>query len=301
MAMVRQGRDSHGERVVEHVVRAGETFSGIAMSHDLPNYQGLIIYNTKCVPILSSANPSHLQVGTRLLIPRTPNGYRNWLKATAKLKHEVIGEYDKIYYGLDALKFQHTADDIEWDLWGGILTSVASLGTKAILAGRGVLLAHTARAEAASATYWQNFNSFAQYEKSGVSLLAGFDEAALAASKKFRVEGGKKLFDKAAGKQIALLRKIGSVVVSRPQTFRGMSEAVVDTFVAGVEYLGYLNPSVFARIAVTGNLALPSEYVDEATQQQKQIENQAKKIDLQLDEKMRRIAEEAKTVWGVVL
>jgi LysM domain len=291
-------KDYTGLRVVEHVVKRGETFEKIAGIYLLSTWRPIMNYNTEVYPVLKSRNPKLLPAGKRILIPRSRVGYDRWAKALKQLVLSLEGFNYREAVELDALQDEANAQYVLWDLAGDIATAFGSLGAKGYSAAKSAALAYDAELAEEPLMDALRF-CWNETEEYAGSVEDFFTKVIGAAQKSVRNAGLEKLFDKVSGRNVALLRKLlkaGMKASKNGVTIKSAAEGIADATRAGFEFFDVLKVSFWNKKL----LLLYTGQTLEGTvaEQRRRIE---KTLGSQMDtltEKIKRIEEEKQIVWG---
>lgn len=120
-----------GMHVITHTVLKGESLSLIAKNYQLPNWQAIWLFNTKVREVYMGGDPDIIQIGQRLFIPRTPEGYDKRIEELMRLKREIAGNKDVGISKLEGNEYAYKAEELRYDLIGEIGTAPVGLGLKA--------------------------------------------------------------------------------------------------------------------------------------------------------------------------
>lgn len=126
-----------GNYPVIHTVKRGESLSAIAAQYKFKNWQPLWIYNTQTEHMLDAkGDPGSLEVGQRLFIPRSKEGYDKLLKKLEALKDGLEASGEGQMYELEGLENQYKAEAVMFDFAGDVATLLGSLSVKAFEVAR---------------------------------------------------------------------------------------------------------------------------------------------------------------------
>jgi hypothetical protein len=290
-------KEYRGLRVVEHVVKPGQSFEQIARAYMMQHWQPLLIYNTDVFPILKSRDPKLLPSGARIMIPRSPEGYDRLTRSLKALLASVEAFNIKEAAGLDELEARAEGEYVLWDLGGSVATLFVGLGVKALDAAKAAAIAFDAEIVEEPLVNALQF-SWVQSEEYAGSIEDFFSRVTSAAQKAVRKAGGEKIFDSLTGKNVALLRKIlkaGSVAAKGGVTIRSAAEGIADATKATLEYLDYFKVSTWNRkflLWYTGQT-----FEGTVAEQRQRLENITNAQKAMLIEKINAVAAERRLVW----
>jgi len=120
----------NGDQVVIHTVRKGENLSVIAQRYRFKSWMPIWVYNTQMHRVLGES-PDELQVGMKLLIPRSKRGYDHLVKKLKALQMGMQYFGDREIYSLEAAYYRHKADRVVLNFLADALTTIATAGFKA--------------------------------------------------------------------------------------------------------------------------------------------------------------------------
>jgi len=126
-----------GKFPVIHTVKRGESLSAIATHYKFKSWQPIWIFNTQKEHMLDpKGDPGSLEVGQRLFIPRSKEGYDKLLKKLEALKGGLEGSGEGQMYELDGLNDQYNAEKVAFDFAGDVATLLGSLSARALEVAR---------------------------------------------------------------------------------------------------------------------------------------------------------------------
>lgn len=146
-----------GNHVVEHVVKPGESLSLIAIQYKRPHWKPIFEYNSRSEFGIRSIgdNPDRIEVGARILIPRSREGYEYVIKALNQLKQDVWFASIRMTSELEADNNRHQAERVLFSFASDCAKLVGALGVRVARAASAAKTAAQARTagEKAAAEY----------------------------------------------------------------------------------------------------------------------------------------------------
>ena len=257
------GKSYDGKSVCIHVVQPGESFSKIASFYRLPGWQAIWQYNTKVQKVDLGNDPDKLNIGTRLFIPRSPDGYDNLITKLNQLKIEMRGSGDKEKYALQGQQWNYKASVEMFDFAGDVATTLATFGLKAAEAAKA---AKVANATAGQGRVAAEYLAEKQAEKLSKWIMDTFKSKATGAAAKYA--------DRAHGALTSKETTVGEKTHKYANTAKKAFGAVAGYSMKGGKALldisdialDYLSPSKLANVYLW---ATTGETVDDTFNAQK--------------------------------
>lgn len=159
MIMAKQQYD--GKTNIIHDISAGESLSILAGYYyeDVNRWRPIYVYNTKVRAVLGR-DPDKVQVGTKVIIPRTLQGYDELIRKLVAMKDAYRTDADRIRFSLEKDYDEHQAMRVLIDFSAEIATFLGTCGVKVARAAASAKTAVTATgAEKPAAEYLAQKNA----------------------------------------------------------------------------------------------------------------------------------------------
>jgi len=271
-----------GDLPVLHRVRIGESLGKISGDYKFQSWRPIYIYNTAVHPILGS-NPNQVRAGDEIWIPRSKTGYDKLVRKLRALEAESIAMADQALFQLEAEWNRHQGARVLFDLAGDVLTLVATVGAKVFKAAQGAKVAAVATGKTRAAA---QYLAKKEAERLATDLRGTLkDKVVNALATKVDQDLGE------AQKRLYSSQKKGVEAIRGVSLQRGKS--LLDIADLVLDYVSVSN-------VADGLMALTIGQITAQTYEQAQqtIRDSVRVTQASLKEKIQRIEQERRTIWG---